>query len=708
MRGALRPVRPVSRSAAAGVGPVPAPATGRRLGRPVRPMVMAWALALAVVGCGGDDDKAPPTGPTPSGGALVAAAPGQLVDYVKSKLAPRAEQRMRYPGMPPAPVLVGPGDAAAVGGAAGPVAATAGSVSGTVVQEAGVDEDDLLKTDGSLVLALERLAIQAKGDAPAVLQLHRRTPAGPLEALARLRLAGDAEMTAHAQGMYHVPDRSLAAVLTQAERFLPWDVCGGDICPALELMTIAPVVSQPQVWLDLANLADPKVPAWQPRVRIDGRLLGSRRIGDLLVLVTQHQPVLPVELVPADAPEAVRADLIRRLGAKDLLPMVRTGTSAPQLLSAETDCYLQTDNGSLGVAITTVAVFDLARGGAQASGRCFVGGSEALYMSTSNLYLATTRTTYDPNAPVARFADQEATDIHKFALKSAAFDYRGSGSVAGHLGWDPQRRSFRLSEHAGDLRVLTHTTQFGWTQPPGQPQPEGVPPSPARLSILRESTEVRRLDLLATLPNERRPQPIGKPHEQVHAVRFAGERGYVVTFLRIDPLYVLDLSNPADPRQLGELQTAGFSDHLFPLDGRWLLGVGHDATPEGRVTGVKVALFDVADPSRPGEAASLTFGTSGSVSALDFDRHGIDLHAVGSTVRVGLPMGLVDGVGGFAARRGLQRITVDRAAGKLEAGAMLMPPVGTTSTFAVQDDRSVQIDDMLHYLADGTLLSQAW
>jgi hypothetical protein len=95
-------------------------------------------------------------------------------------------------------------------------------------------------------------------------------------------------------------------------------------------------------------------------------------------------------------------------------------------------------------------------------------------------------------------------------------------------------------------------------------------------------------------------------NEQIYGVRFHGPIGYVVTFRQVDPLYTLDLSDPANPTVRGELKILGYSAYLHPLPGGKLLGVGADATEEGRRTGVQVSVFDVSDLSNPQRTSQVT------------------------------------------------------------------------------------------------------
>jgi uncharacterized secreted protein with C-terminal beta-propeller domain len=106
--------------------------------------------------------------------------------------------------------------------------------------------------------------------------------------------------------------------------------------------------------------------------------------------------------------------------------------------------------------------------------------------------------------------------------------------------------------------------------------------------------------------------------EQIQAVRFLGERAYVVTFRQVDPLYVLDLSQPTTPRLVGELKIPGYSSYLHPVGDGLLLGVGFAGDDSGLIGGSQLGLFDVRDPSAPKQLASLPIGQSSEAA---FDPH---------------------------------------------------------------------------------------
>ncbi len=680
-----------------------------------------WAAALGLsvsllAGCGGSSgDPTPP----PSGrgeNALAASQPGELLAYVKDKLRARQAQR-----------LVSPGVAFAGGGAPALTVAASPSGnsllrSGTTVQEPGIDEDDLIKSDGEFIYTLDTTLRGANGQASPRLQAHRRGADGRIEATATLALPGDAQALPVTRGMLLAasagaslsagPSGRRIAVLGENVTLL----AGPDPCLALVDCTggptilPAPGIASSDVLLQLVEASGTGGLAAGDRISISGRLIGSRLVGNTLYLVSTHAPQLAVEALPATATEAEREALLARLAVSDVLPTIRINGGAALALFADTDCLVQAKNASLGIELTSITEVDLASPTFSQRSRCVVGGTEAVYMSARSLVLATTRYAYNEGtnpgngsgALLWRYPLDISTDLHKFALESAGLVYRGSGSVTGHLGWDLHRKPYRISEHNDDLRVLSFTGDLGWGLVPER----GTPPSPATLTVLRERPSDQTLQEVSRLPNAQRPALLGKAGEQIYAVRFAGDRAYLVTFRQIDPLYLLDLSNPADPKVVGELSAPGFSDYLYPLDGGLLFGVGRQASATGVTGGVKVALFDVRDPTQPRELAVQVFGERGSASGLDFGPHGLNMLTVGSVTRIALPL-FVSATAPAASQQGLQRIEVDTAARAMSLKPM-MPASATAQPWDLWGERSLQIGAQLYWLSQGQLGGWDW
>jgi hypothetical protein len=371
--------------------------------------------------------------------------------------------------------------------------------------------------------------------------------------------------------------------------------------------------------------------------------------------------------------------------------------------------------------------------------RCFVGTTEAVYLSPANLYLATTRWVYTPGtSPDALwYPPGMATDIHQFALDGLNMTYKGSGSVTGHLGFDQNRKSFRMGEHQGVLRVATQTAER-WGPAIAIATPavavaaaatDTLGSSPVRLSLLKPTTD-KNLALIGTLPNDRRPAAIGRPGEQLYASRFVGTRAYLVTYRLTDPLYVLDLSDPTDPQVTGELQVDGYSDYLFPLSERYLLGVGKDAKSDGSAgdgrfawyQGVKVSLIDVGNPAQPIETAHHVLGLRGTDATVLHDHHGIALLANNTpaqpnSVRVALPIRLHTAkpsyaTGGLSDYYGFTRNQLSRFDIDLTTGALNMygDLVGADSGIErdLAQDRAWLSSGQVHHYQNGRWQSWRW
>ncbi|MBI5718489.1 MAG: beta-propeller domain-containing protein [Burkholderiales bacterium] len=669
---------------------------------------LSWPALLAalLVACGGGGSGSAPD-PDPGTPVLKPSQPGDLTTYVQRVLRERAAQRQAGNAVNDASRTV----VALPVGAAAPAPGTAPAFSTSLTQERDVDEPDLLKTDGVHLFSLD---LQDSGKP--LLRTTRRLASGALEERGAAPLAFGGATALAPRGLVLSADSNALAAASEGWAGVVGNPCV-DICPPTILLP-GPVWMRNLVAVERFDVADPARPSASTRLEFDGRLVDARRVGNHLVLVSEYQPLLAADQLPASASTGEREAAIAATRGTDLLPLRRLASGGTQALMSETDCWVQPANASLALSVTTITVVDLRVTDLAPVSRCFIGGTEAIYMTTQAIYVASTRWAYTTagggvGLPILRYPATMHTDIHKFGFDGATgqLAYRASGEVVGHLGWDPERKSYRLGEHEGLLRVLSFTGTTGWFT---AADAAGTPPSPATLTVLREVTGTAgtsggRLEALATLPNARRPEPLGKAGEQLHGVRFAGTRGYAVTFRQVDPLYVLDLADPADPRIAGVLEVSGFSDHLVPLSERLLLGVGKEVNAAtGRVGGVKVSLFDVADATRPRELATQVFGSTGSQSGLDQSRHGLTMLQQGSTMRLSTPLYLVDA--NYANPRDrLQRLEVDLNAGTLAAKPAIVPPTSPApSPGQIAQQRSVLIGEQVYWLHGGRLGGFAW
>ena len=594
----------------------------RRLATTGRPRSLLAALAACAVlaACGGTTPgAAPPSQPSQGGPVekLVPADADALLDHVRGRLS---ASRQAGGGFDRTTV--------AVPLAAADTSRPAVDGSATVLQEAGVDEDDVLRLDAETVWALsppsadgaQRLQSFRVADGGAAL-----VPAGSLALDPAVRF----------DGMFvDVPRRRVVAV---GRRAAPWSSTGGGGGGPVPMpMQTASAVYEAASTVLLVDAADATRPRVLSTLELGGEIQASRAVDGRLWVVLRSPPRLEGFDWSWRTP-AANDRWLAALSSDAVLPVWRVDDGPVRPLMSADGCLLQrAAPGAVG-AVTSVLSIDLAAPAAAPLARCVATPVDAVFMTRDTLVLATVRSraieVADPVA-MSRAFGEPVTDVHRFALSSASIDYRGSGSVPGDLGSTPDGARFRLSVDATRLRVLTSRDT---RSAPGA--------SPATLSILEDRGE-GSLAVIATLPNARRPALIGKPGEQVHGVRFVGTRAYVVTFRRTDPVYVIELADAADPKLLGSLEVPGFSDRLYPLTDRLLLGVGHDtASWNGTdfTTGVRLALIDVSDPTTPIERASRTIGQRGTRSAADGSPHGLMLRPVDGRLRIALPVAVHEG-----------------------------------------------------------------
>ena len=208
--------------------------------------------------------------------------------------------------------------------------------------------------------------------------------------------------------------------------------------------------------------------------------------------------------------------------------------------------------------------------------------AQTVYASLGSVYVAT-----------AGGWQSGDTSIHRFDIDGPQrTDYRASGQVPGDL-----LNQFSMSEDRGVLRAAT-TDSSG---------------SESQSSVTVLATRSGRLEKVGQVGG------LGRG-EEIYAVRFIGDRGYVVTFRQTDPLYTLDLADPAHPVVRGELKILGYSSYLHPVGEHELLGVGQDASPEGIRQGTQLSLFDVADPGAPRLLHRRALGAATS-SDVEYDHH---------------------------------------------------------------------------------------
>ena len=307
--------------------------------------------------------------------------------------------------------------------------------------------------------------------------------------------------------------------------------------------------------------------AGQPKVtgslRTSGYQLDARLVGSMVRLVVRSAPTLSFPNGNGSAQsKAANQRIVRQAPLTAWLPQY-TITDGTLSSSHTVPCEQVSHPAAFsGASMLTVYSLDLDRPGSTADPQpiSVAADGDTVYATADSLYIASNPDWYCCQATAQR------TELHRFDISGTGQPrYLGSGSVPGRL-----LSQYSLSDYAGSLRIAT--TGSG----------------SSAVYLLRSDT----LALTGQLTG------LGR-NEQIYAVRFAGPMGYLVTFRQTDPLYVLDLHDPAAPKLAGELSLTGYSNYLHDAGDSRLIGVGQQAGTDGRVAGLQVSLFDVRTPAKP-------------------------------------------------------------------------------------------------------------
>jgi beta propeller domain-containing protein len=363
--------------------------------------------------------------------------------------------------------------------------------------------------------------------------------------------------------------------------------------PAMMIMPPRPA-SSTLTEVDVSNPAALKV---VQTLTLSGTYVDARMIGDSVRVVSSTSLPLPLPYASSSDPNALARNraVIASSPLSAWLPSYRLGKGRAHPLVSCRDVRRPPVFGGLGMlAVTTI---DLAKGLTPVDSTGIMTDGRIVYGSPKTLYVATEPWAARPlPALPTKASSSSTTQIHAFDISDPAkTTYLGSGAVPGYL-----LSQWSLSEFQGVLRVVSTTTPAWWGSGPA---------SQSYLTTLRpQSGSLAQVGQLAGLGRG----------ERVYAVRMIGDTGYVVTFKQVDPLHTLDLSDPAHPTLVGQLELAGYSSYLHPISNSLLLGIGQNVDPNtNEPTGTQVSLFDVSRPAHPVRLAQATLGQGWSQAESD-------------------------------------------------------------------------------------------
>jgi hypothetical protein len=337
------------------------------------------------------------------------------------------------------------------------------------------------------------------------------------------------------------------------------------------------------------SLADPSAPTVVGTRDLDSDLTAARLHGDVVRLVLRTglpelDFVLPGRRGERTALEANRA-VVRASTLEDWLP----GIDGETAVACE-DVALPTDADSP-LGTTTVLALRPAEAAAPTATAVATDAATS-YFSADRFYLAAGAPSFGVWDCIDRclppsFGGDGSTLLYAFALDGTETSYVASGEVEGAI-----RDRWAMDFADGALRVAVG--------------PSNLTGNFSSVVTLREDgsslVEIGRVDKLGV-------------NEEIKAVRWFDDLALVVTFRQLDPLYAVDLTDPAAPRLMGELKVPGFSEYLHPLGGMRMIGVGQDASADGLTRGAQAALFDVTDLTSPRRLVTVTYPAGSQTGA---------------------------------------------------------------------------------------------
>ncbi len=539
----------------------------------------------------------------------------------------------------------------------------------TNVQIAGIDEPDIVKTDGRTVFAIANgrlYAVDVTGATPRV--------------VGSLDVGGNpVDMLLTDGGLIVVGTRHVA--YTRTSQVPPGGV--EDAVPN-------PTGQNTATTLTRVDVGDPASMRVLERFGTDAEYV-SARLADgavRIVLRGNRTPAPTAEIsVGGILADAAYIDQLERTPAEAWLPSYqledgsgRTTVSSTQIAPCES--VARTAGADTGTSTLTVLTIDPKDGLDPVDRDTVMGEGAEVMMSGDNLYVTTTSYMGDGDF-------SERTNIHVFDTSRATrTDYRGSGTVDGDL-----LNQFSMDEHDGVLRVATTRTRWRTQAPTVLDGPTGFDSDSAVTTLRMQGDRLLTMGEVTGLGRG----------ERIHSVRFMGDRGYVVTFRQTDPLYTVDLSDASHPRVTGELKIPGYSAYLHPVGEHLVLGVGQDATEWGQRTGTQVSLFDTSDPAAPRQVDKWT--APGTTTGVEWNHHAFLWWAPTATAVLPISAGWTPGSAPGTSVTDATAVALRVTPTGFERVRPLTPPAGASDT--ARTLRSMVVSGRLLTLSDRGITSRS-
>ena len=432
----------------------------------------------------------------------------------------------------------------------------------TNVQVEGVDEADIVKTDGKYIynFSKSRLVI---------------TEAYPIE-------------TAKIVSITELTDVYPQEMLVQGDRLLLFGTKQSAYFKASPSGSIDPFYGGITTVVQLYSIADKSsLLVLKKELEFNGTYLTSRMIKKHAYFVINSFPdyaVLYRDLYPLSAGEV-------GYGNNDVIPKMVEDGIQKRIAEPEEIGYFPPIRPWNFVTIVSISMDS-----GKTQKETIAGSGQNVFASEKNIYIAAPYwSSWDDNLKAAIIdpvPSKESTVVYKFGLSRGKIGFVGKGSVPGHV-----LNQFSMDEFEGNFRIATTL---------GQVSRSGSESTNNLYVLDEEMNIVGRLEDLA-------------PGERIYSARFMGKKAYMVTFKKVDPLFVIDVSNPKNPMVLGKLKIPGYSDYLHPIDETHIIGVGKETIEAKQgdfawFQGMKMAIFDVSNVSNPIEMHKIVIGDRGTDS----------------------------------------------------------------------------------------------
>lgn len=446
-----------------------------------------------------------------------------------------------------------------------------GDHSSTNIQVEGVDESDMVKTDGDYVYSI------FAGTAVKVIDI--RNPK-KMKVAAEIKPDDD-----YYPSQLFLHDDLLIVLGDKMQRYPKKSEAMDQIMPMNSLTTVR-----------LYNIEKPEKPVFIREIGVEGYLKSARKTDGILYLVTNVFPNFW-------AMEEIEGNALR--------PRIVDSTEEEKKFMEFKDISILP--GAVDPSYSVIAAIDLTSPKtSEFKTKGFLGSSDQMYMTKDHLYLTALKYETSTNSRGAEIMiwnpGKADTEIFKFKLDGTDVDFYRSAELGGTI-----LNQFSMDEYKGSFRVVM-TEGNMW---------DDKNPSKNHLYILNKNMEMTGS-----------VKGLAKG-ERIYSARFMGDKAYMVTFRETDPLFVIDVADPAKPKVLGELKIPGFSNYLHPLDENHLIGFGYETVaqknPSGGeplilTQGMKISLFDVTEFHNPKEKFTEIIGGRGTYSPLQYDHKALFQH----------------------------------------------------------------------------------